>query len=313
MEVDHLQTLRQLTATLSTQATTTPNRADFVQAAYAGLLEKWSHLQGTGWEIAVLDIRLTLAEVDGLWQELVLLWGQYVEQAWRRQIETPSVLERLNLYESLSNLVQRIWTELSEAEVLNTACKGIVELIEHVDRVGIVYNDNAPDYGHVVASYPADVIGQQIQLEGNWVFERFKHDTTPIVVSDVANAEAQLGVNRDVLLNFGVKSIMILPLIVSGQLIGTLGLDALKQPHLFSDAEVDVLSAISGQIAIGLQNAQLFKVLQEQNASQELFNQVIAKLPLRSDLNTLLQTTSISLGHLLGASHATIHLAEEQG
>lgn len=313
MEIGHLQTLRQLTVGLSTQAATATSRIEFVQTAHATLLETWSHLRGVGWQTTLFGTLLDFAEVDEVWQETVMLWRNAAEQAWQHKAENPIVMERLNLYESLSKLVQRIWTELSEADVLNSACKGIVDLIQHVDRVGIVYNDDAPNYGHVVAAYPADVIGQSIQLEGNWVFERFRVDTSPIVVNDVATAEEQLGPNRDILLNFGVKSIMILPLVVSGQLIGTLGLDALTQRHTFTEAEVDVLSAISGQMAVGLQNAQLFKMLQERTASQELFNQVIAKLPLRSDINTLLQTTSTSLGQLLGASRVAIHLAEEQG
>ncbi|MCB9438476.1 MAG: GAF domain-containing protein [Anaerolineales bacterium] len=313
MEVSHLQSLRQLSLRLNSQAATATSRASFVEAAHASLLEIWPELKGSGWQTTVLSREVEFATANATWQELILLWGQFVERAWQQQSESPAVLERLNLYDSLSKLVQRIWTELSETEVLNSACKGIVELIPHVDRVGIVYNDDAPNYGHVVAAYPADVIGQAIQLEGNWVFERFQQDNSPIVVNDVETAYDELGANREILMNFGVKSIMILPLIVSGTIIGTLGLDALKQRHTFSEAEIDVLSAISGQMAVGLQNAQLFKMLQERTASQELFNQVIAGLPLRSDLNTLLQTTGTSLGQLLGASRVTIHLAEEQG
>ncbi len=248
--------------------------------------------------------------------EAVQIWANSVGHVWQNvrwstALDT-SIFRRLELFEQLSVVVQRVWAELAEEEVLNAACQSIVEAVEDVDRVGIVLNDNAPISGTVVAGYPSDVVGQQLELEDYWVYEQMQKNQSPIVVNNVAEAEAELGANRELLMQFGVRSILILPLVVQNKLIGSLGLDAIQNTHEFTDIEVDVLSAIASQIAISLQNARLFESLQDRARSQEIVNRVLENLPLRSDVSTLLNTTGQQVGNMLGATHFRIHLGASE-
>jgi GAF domain-containing protein len=180
--------------------------------------------------------------------------------------------------------------------------------MDGVDRAGIVFNDNAPQNGTVVAEYPTQGgVGQKLQLEGTRIYELLVDTFAPVVINDLEKAEI-LGDNREILMSFGIKSVLVLPLIVNNELIGSLGIDAVQALHTFTQDEVDVMMAVSAQLAVGLQNKQFVETLQKQSESQRLINQVLEKLPLRSDLETLLRRTGDTIGQLLGASRYGIHL-----
>ncbi len=259
--------------------------------------------------IYYIDFKLPQGDTSALW-EVIQWWSRSVEQSWRSARIDTVVLQRLRLFESLSTIVQRIGVELARSDILSVACRSIVEAIGGVDRVGIVFNDNAPETGTVVAGFPTDLVGQQIQLRGYWVYEQLQHTRRAIVVNNIMEAEDVLGHNLELLATHGVKSILILPLVVQDELIGSIGFDALEDFHTFTNAEVEILSAVAAQIAIGLQNAQLFDTLRDQSQSQQVVADMLEALPLRSDLSTLLRTAGNQLGQVLGASRFRIQLGE---
>lgn len=254
---------------------------------------------------------------DLLW-EMVQLWSQLVGQGWQQQvssIRTTSLSEnqdlaikRLQVFEGVFDVMQAIATKPATAEILSFTCESIVKAMDGADHVGIVFNDNAPESGTVVAEYPIQGgVGQKLQLEGTRIFELLTESFAPVVINDLEHAEV-LGDNRKILMGFGIKSLLVLPLIVNNELIGSLGIDALQELHTFTQAEVDVMMAVAAQLAVGMQNNQFVEMLQKQSETQRLINQVLEDLPLRSDLETLLRTTGNTLGQLLGASRYGIHL-----
>lgn len=255
-------------------------------------------------------------QLDLLW-EIIQLWANSVVQHWRHQtsnVDNSSsenqdiVITRLQVFEGVFEVMKSIATKPATAEILLYACESIVKAMDGVDHVGIVFNDNAPESGKVVAEYPSHGgIGQEIQLEGTRTYELLRDTSAPVVVNDLEHDDL-LGDNREILMSYGIKSVMVLPLIVNDELIGSLGIDALEAPHTFTEDEINVLTAVASQIAVGMQNSQFVEKLQHQSETQQLVNQVIEKLPLRSDLETLLKRTGDSLGQLLGASRYSIHL-----
>lgn len=253
-----------------------------------------------------------------LW-EVAQLWAQFLSQQWQnrqamthlatRQDTESFLSERLELLEGLSQVAQRVSAELASEAVLIAACQSIVESLEGIDHVGIVINDHAPDFGTVLAEYPmTGTIGQKIQLAGYVVYERQKVTLAPIVIDNVAEAVAELGPNRETLMAYGIKSVMILPLFVQNQFLGSLGLDAIHQVHKFTAAEIEVLTAIAAQIAISIQNAQLFEEAQRATRSQAFINSITAKFQGISDVETVLSTTLAELSRFLGADHAFIRI-----
>lgn len=277
-------------------------------------LSRWLIPIPTSYNTALAQIEFEIIDDDFKW-ELIQIWSQAVARAWHssHQLENTfsAVSERLHLFESLSHIVQSIWAELVSTEILNAACRSIAETVNGVDRVAIVINDNAPVSGTVVAGYPDDTVGQVLELEGYGVYDHLLKTLEPIVINDLDIPNEILAKNQALLQRFGVKSVMILPLVVQGELIGSIGFDALTNKHNFSNAEVEVLGTIANQIAIGLQNANLFEEMQRRSISQQFVNQVVTALPLRSDLSTLLRTSGHTIGTLLDAERFNIHILPE--
>jgi hypothetical protein len=249
---------------------------------------------------------LELPALDGAEWEALRLWSQFVTQVWTAKPQTPTD-RQLKLYRGLTEVAHRVNRELANEQILIETCRAIVESVDEVDHAGVVLNDNAPISGTVVAEYPDfDNIGVQLKLRGYKVFERMENSLEPIVINNVAEANELLGENYDIIMGAGIKSMMILPITIQNSLIGSIGLDVTTKLHTFTKEEVEVLGSIATQIALGIHNAELFDEISSRIVSEALTTRVTERLPLRSDLNTLLQTAARELGLILGATRARI-------
>jgi GAF domain-containing protein len=269
------------------------------------------------YEFSLTDERADSLNRDTLW-EVIQLWANSVGRSWQQQVSSirstslsenqDLAIKRLQVFEGVFDVMHAIATKPATAEILTYACENIVKSMDGVDRAGIVFNDNAPESGTVVAEYPIQGgVGQKLQLEGTRIYELLTETSAPVVINDLEKAD-ELGDNREILMGFGIKALMVLPLIVNDELIGSLGIDAVEAVHTFTQDEVDVMIAVASQLAVGMLNNQFVATLQKQSETQRLINQVLEKLPLRSDLETLLRRTGDTLGQLLGASRYSIHL-----
>lgn len=336
----YLASLRTIIRDLPSQAAQVSSLEQFIETAFRAAETEWpsftSHRlisqtssllsatrsvrsNGEIWSLPIggytLELTLSGQHPESFW-EAGQLWAQIVTQQWQlqqtitSQTHTDSFLsERLELYEGLSQVAQRVSAELASEAVLVAACQSIVEALQGIDHVGIVINDHAPDYGTVLAEYPiTGAIGQKIQLAGYVVYERQKETLAPFVIDSVAEAVEELGPNRETLMAFGIKSVMILPLFVQNQFLGSLGLDALTEVHHFTAAEIEILTAIAAQIAVSIQNAQLFEEAQRNARYQSFINSITAKFQGISDVETILSTSLAELSRILGADRGFIRL-----
>ncbi len=338
----YLASLRTIIRDLPSQAAQVSSLEQFIETAFRAAETEWhsftSHRlisqtssvlsptrsmrsNGEIWSLPissyVLELTLAGQHPETFWQA-GQLWAQIVAQQWQLQQNLTSqsvadsysfMSERLELYEGLSQVAQRVSAELASEAVLVAACQSIVEALQGIDHVGIVINDHAPEYGTVLAEYPVTgAIGQKIQLAGYVVYEKQKETLAPFVIDNVAEAVEELGPNRETLMAFGIKSVMILPLFVQNQFLGSLGLDALTQVHHFTPAEIEILTAIAAQIAVSIQNAQLFEEAQRNARYQSFINSITAKFQGISDVETLLSTSLAELSRVLGADRGFIRI-----
>jgi hypothetical protein len=241
--------------------------------------------------------------------ELLQLWGEMVKQVWLARPQDDLVY-RVQLYRGLTQIIENISGQLANELVLTEACKSIVELIDAVDHVGVVlHDDHKEGMGVVVAEYPLQGnIGIELKLKGYRVFETMNKSLAPLVVNDVVNAQDLLGENHPILVGAGIKSVLLLPLVIQGSFVGSIGLDALKDLHTWTTAEVETLNNIATQLSISIQNTELFEEVNARIISEALTTRVTERLPLRSDLNTLMLTAARELGLMIGATRAHIYL-----
>lgn len=257
-----------------------------------------------------LEFRLPPKNNEPIWNTLQF-WSHMLSQVWEAS-PNYDVKERLHLYRNLSLVAQRVNRELATEHVLIEACQSIVETMSDVDHVGLVINDNAPISATVFAEYP-DVgnTGARLNLVGYRVFEVMQDTLQPVVINRLEDHKELLGDNYEILKAVGIKSNLIFPLVIQNSMIGSIGIDTLNQYHTFTQAEIEILGLIADQIAISIHNAELFDDVSSRIVSEALTSRVTEKLPLRADLNTLMQTAARELGVVLGARSARVYLNED--
>lgn len=134
-----------------------------------------------------------------------------------------------------------------------------------VDHSGIVLFDEAKASGRVVAEYPnTDALGIDLQLNYPAAQELIR-TKQPVAIDDLEN-DTRMGRTRDTLLQMGIHSILIAPLVVQDNVIGSIGLDMIQKQRYWSAEDLDLCRIITAQIASAIANAQAYE--QEQQARQ---------------------------------------------
>ncbi|NWG16132.1 MAG: GAF domain-containing protein [Chloroflexi bacterium] len=127
-----------------------------------------------------------------------------------------------------------------------------------VDHCGIALVNPSETVSQVVSEYPAHgTIGVQIPLTDNPVFGILQNTRLPLVVDNIQMDERLPAASRHLLERMGVKALAFLPLIVSGKLVGSIGLDIYAADRPPTPDMMDIAQTIASQVALGLQNIRL--------------------------------------------------------
>ncbi|RMF02401.1 MAG: GAF domain-containing protein, partial [Chloroflexi bacterium] len=166
------------------------------------------------------------------------------------------------------------------------------------------------DSGRVVAEYPRTaVLGSYIPLEPTiqQILDRHQMIVIPNVENDPLTQSAPS------LETLGVKSILIAPLVVHGRVIGSVGLDAIKTPHNFTEEEQKICRILADQMAISVTNAHTYQSERISRAQADTLRDVAAILGQTLDLQDVLQRILAQLERLVTCDSSAILLQNESG
>jgi len=146
---------------------------------------------------------------------------------------------------------------------LTAVCEAAVKLVG-VNHSGLVLFDEDNQWGEVVAEYPelpVPAIGERIQVGGVPPEERLANDGEPLVVSNVEE-QMSLGSVRDLLLKLGVKSLVVVPIVVDGVIRGSFSFDAMGEARSFQTEEIEKCKNLSQFASVVVKNAYLLRDLE---------------------------------------------------
>jgi len=106
---------------------------------------------------------------------------------------------------------------------------------------------------------------------GEGIVGRVVFDKKPIAVMDVTVKDSGYKY-RDIALKEGLKSLLCVPMIVKGRVVGVVNCYTQK-PHKFTDTEINILTAVANQAAVAIENTELLvktKVIQEELESRKI-------------------------------------------
>jgi len=235
------------------------------------------------------------------------------------------VLENQRLYASIARraaeltLINRISNTLSASlEIEAVLQKAVTELAQALDveQTGVVIFDWRAGYGTIVAEYQRypDDTGKDtvIPVAGNLSLVRVLETKAPLVIRDVQDDPLIANV-RDVLIKRGVKSLLLLPLIVRGEVIGTIGLDELNKVRDFDPTDISLAQTITNQAASAIANAQLFADIKRRAAQLQTIQEVTGHISAILDPEALLIQVPDLLTERFGYYHVHIFLVDESG
>jgi len=66
-----------------------------------------------------------------------------------------------------------------------------------------------------------------------------------------------------------IKSVLVVPFVLKGRLLGVLSLNQIREKHVFTDAEIKLTQAIANQLSMAVENANLIEITKKHSAELE--------------------------------------------
>jgi PAS domain S-box-containing protein len=198
---------------------------------------------------------------------------QKTEQIIRQQAEREKLLREIT---------QKIRQSLDIQTIFDTACQEIRSVLQ-VDRVGIF--KFAPDSGFSEGTFVAEsVVAGFDSVVGILVRDRcFGEDYAAlysrgrILIADDIYQNGFSPCHTDILAQFKVRACMVMPLPCGQELWGLLCVHQCESDRHWQQAEIDFTQQLANQIAIAIQQANLYEQLQEELNERQQAQQLLTE------------------------------------
>jgi sigma-B regulation protein RsbU (phosphoserine phosphatase) len=161
----------------------------------------------------------------------------------------------------LYRLTQKFSSSLDLNEVLDQVMDEVIAVL-HAERGFVMLHE--PDGSlvfKVARGIDRSTIEQPDFQVSRGIVEQVAHQGKPMLTSDAQ--EDQRLMMRHSVMNLGLRSVLCVPLHVKGNTIGVIYVDNRLRAGIFTQADLELLSAIASSAAIAIENARLYQVAVE--------------------------------------------------
>ncbi len=213
----------------------------------------------------------------------------------------------------LNRISGRLSASLDAQAVMQAAVDELANALR-ADQCGLVLLNWSQGVGRLVAQYQRhpDSSGEEmlIPIQGNLSLERVLETCQPLAIRDAQHDPLTANV-WDVMARRGVKSILLLPLVVANVVIGTIGVDELTEMRDFTPAEMTLAQTITNHAAAALANARLHGDVTRRAQQLQRLQEITGKLNSQLDLDALLwQVAEMVAG--LGYDHVHLFMLDHE-
>jgi signal transduction histidine kinase len=210
---------------------------------------------------------------------------------------------------ALSEVGQAISSTLNLDTVLATIVSRAVEL-SRADGGSMYEYDEAAEEFSLRASYKLDdpdiALRREIRLrKGEGATGRMAITHEPVQLPDISSEGAYDSRLREALLRTGARAVLAVPLLREDHFIGSLVVSR-NTPGLFPTGTVELLKTFATQSALAIQNARLFREIEEKSRQLEVASQhkseFLANMSheLRTPLNSIIGFSEVLSDRLFG-------------
>jgi len=234
-------------------------------------------------------------EVRAINSELQNTNDELVREVAERQRAEKKVLHQNRQLEVLYEIDYAISSTLDRRVLIDVLFDQIESLLPYAALTVRLLNDETKQL-EPISSRNIDMqewakgLESHNAITGNGFSQQIFQQRTAIIVENVQTDPRCW--NQELFRRNGLVSYIGLPLIAEAKALGVLGF-YLKEQHSFPKEEVEFLSALAGQVAIGINNAQLYEKIKKQAAELEEANQAkdeflsVMSHELRTPLNVI--------------------------
>jgi GAF domain-containing protein len=231
-----------------------------------------------------------------------------------------SLAHQVQTLATINQIATGIARYTDQQELLNYAAYAIVRALD-VDHVGVILLEEDRRAGIVVAEYPLTAaLNTRMNMVDNPLMTLVLRDPTkPLIVEDAQNDPSLPQDNRDLFKTIGIYALCIVPLVIGGEVIGSIGLDITEPNKRFNEQTTELVGIIGSQLTVALQNARLITDAQRRADEQQriardesLVSSLAAQYQRTSNIEDLLTITVRELGTTLGARRGRIRLEVPQ-
>ncbi|MBD2259223.1 response regulator [Pseudanabaena sp. FACHB-2040] len=214
------------------------------------------------WEPSEVQLLVTLADQAALAVAQVQTYERIQALAQREALIntiTTAIRSSLNPQKTFAAITYTLGQAL---QVDGCALSLWTEAEEFVQCVGL-YNVEDSEAAKALADPTAPGIPQsQVPISGNPVLQQLLATQKPVVIHDL-DQQPEL-VHHDLPLRAPAKALLVVPLIVDRQIIGSISLRQFYQPRSWHPDEVELAQVVAAQAAIAVQQARLYQTTRQQ-------------------------------------------------
>jgi signal transduction histidine kinase len=241
--------------------------------------------------------------------QLVLVLGQFVAGAIRTSLSLSEAESRADHEELVSRIARRARASLDPDEVMRGTVEELGRALK-VDRalattgsthdtLRVTYEWDAPGIA------PIDRSGEPV-LPGARLAAETRH--TAVVRDVLADARLAQGSAQ----NAGVRSVLATPILVAGELAGTLSLNQVDAPRDWTTDEVRLVEAVARELRVAMETARLFQAREGENARLLALQRAAATLSARTDPHEVFDMILRSAVQLFGQGSASLYTWDEE-
>ena len=251
----------------------------------------------------VSDVKRAEQELRYANYELERLFSEVTEarQEAEARAEHLAALNRVTV--ALTNVV-----DIHRA--LETVARELVEILDG-RSCGITLLDDTRTELRVVAehSLSGSAAGLVFPLTGNESSVQVLRTGQPLIVTDPQNNELTRSLHP-IMRERNTQSMLLAPLIVRGEGIGTIGVDTDRADRIFEEVDLRLLETIAGQVASAIENARLFAEESQSRALAERLQASAQVLNESLELAVVLPAILDEIHRVIDYDSASIQLVE---